>query len=128
MIRPAFSRRSGRLAIAAALIALAPAAGAAQEVVCGFGATAGQDPFEVTLTRDGASWTFGVEDEAFAAEPILMSGSTAAHFLIAPVDKAADAVALMSFFEDGRAFLSVHGDFFGGNGVTREGTCARETG
>jgi hypothetical protein len=95
---------------------------AGKGIGCGAGET-----FSARIRLFEGEWRLAAEGASFALEKIEAPSAEAAHFLIRTADLAASDMSLLSVFDDGTAFLSMHGDFLGPWAHTMTGAC-REAG
>lgn len=118
-----------RATLLAWLLAVAPVPATpatAASLTCALGAADDGPRIEARLVAEDDAWRLTVLGESFVAAPVAGAGAGAAHFVVTPIDEAAEAVALFSIFRDGSAILTVHGDFLAAAAVTRTGRCTRE--
>ena len=125
--------RTFTFATAAALLAAAAPVAANEVFSCEFNIECiGADrpcvakvPLSAQLAHvSGDGWALHAEDEDTVTFSELPDGSTQMRrFLSLNSDSDAEAVSLLSIFEDGQAYLSIHGIFLSPGFVTHKGTC-----
>ena len=79
----------------------------------------------MTPTREG--WVLESASDIAGTFAEIMGDGEARHFVSVDIDEDANAVALLSLFEGGAAFLSIHGTFLAPSAGTYSGQCTRET-
>lgn len=125
--------RAFTFATAAAALATASPVAANEVFICEFNIECiGADrpcvakvPLSAQLAHvSGDRWALQAEEEETVMFTELPDGSPQMHrFLSLNSDTDAEAVSLFSVFDDGQAYLSIHGIFLSPGFVTHKGTC-----
>ena len=123
-----------RVAFGAGLLALTASAALAAEPYrctlakgCGTSDCGSDAPVEATLTPTREGWVLESASDIAGTFAEIMGDGEARHFVSVDIDEDANAVALLSLFEGGAAFLSIHGPFLAPSAGTYSGQCTRET-
>ena len=84
-------------------------------------------PIEAWLSFGADGWfLWGADEVFFSLQPVPGGSENFRSWLSPAADQDTEAVALLSIAGNGRAFLSIHGQFYAPETVLQVGTCTRK--
>ena len=94
---------------------------------CGTSDCGSDAPVEATLTPTREGWVLASQSDIAGTFAEIMGDGGTRHFVSVDIDEGAGATALLSLFDTGAAFLTIHGTFMAPSAGTYSGQCTRET-
>ena len=127
-------RHAAAVSLACAFVGMLPLVAAATDQYtcalregCGTSDCGGDAKLSATLDRVAEGWQLSSNGDVAWHFSEIGQGTGARHFVSTDIDAEAGAAALLTIFDSGTAYLSLHGTFLVPLAETYTGQCALET-